>query len=384
MLTMYDGAGDPRRLAGEAVGRLSRRGLLRGVAGVAALGALGAACRTGAGSSPGAPAGSSAGAAPPAAPAPTAPGAASVALARRQPLKICWTAVTGAQSAIWVAQETGAWQELGIDSELVRLGSSSQMAAALQAGEIDGGVLDWALGFQFIAQGGNAREVAAVTNRQVFAVVSVPNITRPQDAAGKRWGITRLGSATHTAALLALQEWNLRPQDVQFVAVQEVPAIFTAMQAGGVDVGVMSPPTSTRALQAGLHQLIDLATEGPEYPSIGMCILDRHIRENPELVRAYVAGYAMGVARYRQNRDQALDVMRKYLQLDDEAILQSTYDNFTRALAYPPTLPMASLARVREDVVREDPRVASVSVDDVAVARFADELAAQGFYTSLG
>ncbi len=379
---MYDGAGDAHRLASEAVRRLSRRGLLRGAVGVAALGALGTACQTTAGSSTGAPSGG-AGAAPPAAPA-AAPGAASVALARRQPMKISWTAVTGAQAAIWVAQETGAWQELGIDSELVRLGSSSQMAAALQAGEIDGGVLDWALAFQFIAQGGNARQVAAVTNRQVFAIVSVPSITRPEDVVGKRWGITRLGSATHTAALLALQEWKLRPQDVQFLAVQEVPAIFTAMQAGGVDVGVMSPPTSTRALQAGLHQLIDLATEGPEYPSIGMCVLDRHIRENPELVRAYVAGYAMGVARYRQNRDVALDVMRKYLQLDDEAILQSTYDYFTRALAYPPTLPMASLPRVKEDVVREDPRVADVSIDDVAVARFADELAAQGFYASLG
>jgi ABC-type nitrate/sulfonate/bicarbonate transport system substrate-binding protein len=241
--------------------------MLRTALGLAAAGALGAACSTEA-----TPSGSTAGAPGGAAPAatPTSAPGLSVALSPPQKVKVAWTAVTGAQSGVYMAQETGAWKELGLDVELVRMGSSSQLAAAMRAGEVDGGVLDWALAFQFQSQGGNAREVAAITNRQIFSVVSQPSVTRPQDVIGKRWGITRLGSAAHTASLLALDMWGIRPDQVQFLAMQDVPAILVGMQAGGVEVGTVSPPTSIRALQAGLHQLVDLAEDGPEYPSIGL------------------------------------------------------------------------------------------------------------------
>ena len=96
-----------------------------------------------------------------------------------------------------------------------------------------------------------------------------------------------------------------------------------------------------------------------------------------------VAGYASGVARFRKNPEQALEVLRKYLQIDDDAILRDTYDRFSRYLAYPPTLPMASLERLKNDVAQEDPSVAQVAITDVAAPQFADELQAQNYFASL-
>jgi ABC-type nitrate/sulfonate/bicarbonate transport system substrate-binding protein len=371
---------DDRISSASAKSGLSRRTVLRAALGMAAASALGAACRTEATPTGAAPSGTSA--PPPAGGSASAP-EFSVALSRPQKVKVAWTAVTGAQSGVYMAQETGAWKELGLDVELVRMGSSSQLAAAMRAGEVDGGVLDWALAFQFQSQGGNAREVAAITNRQIFSVVSQPSITRPQDVIGKRWGITRLGSAAHTASLLALDMWGIRPDQVQFLAMQDVPAILVGMQAGGVEVGTVSPPTSIRALQAGLHQLVDLAEDGPEYPSIGLAVAERHVKENPDLVRAYVAGYASGVARFRKDPDRALGVLRQYLQIDDEAILRDTYERFTRYLAYPPTLPLGSLERIKTDLAKEDPEVAKVAIDEVAAPQFADELQAHNYFASL-
>ncbi len=359
---------------------LTRRALLRAAMAAAAAGALGAACR-GSTTPSGAPPSGAAGVAPT-----TTPGGApafSVALSQPRKLKVAWTAVTGAQSGVYMAHETGAWKDLGLDVDLIRMGSSSQLAAAMRAGEVDGGVLDWALAFQFQSQGGNAREVAAITNRQIFSVVSQPSITQPQDVIGKRWGITRLGSAAHTASLLALEMWSIRPDQVQFLAMQDVPVILVGLQAGGVDVGTVSPPTSIRALQAGLHQLVDLAEQGPEYPSIGLAIAERYVTQQPEVVRAYVAGYAGGVARFRKNPDRALAVLRQYLQIDDEEVLRDTYDRFSRYLAYPPTLPMNSLERIKSDLAAEDPNVAKVAIDDVAAPQFADELQAHQYFASL-
>ena len=100
-------------------------------------------------------------------------------------------------------------------------------------------------------------------------------------------------------------------------------------------------------------------------------------------MRAYVAGYAVGVVRFRKDRARALEVLRKYLQIDDEAILADTHERFSRYLAYPPTVPMASLPRVKEDVERDDPSVANVAIADVVAPQIADELEAQGYFSGL-
>jgi ABC-type nitrate/sulfonate/bicarbonate transport system substrate-binding protein len=359
---------------------LPRRAFLQRTLGVATVWALGTGCQPGGSSIP-APT-----PAPPPAPggpsgtAPAAP--PSLVVAPRRSLKIAWTSVASTLAPIWVAHEMGAWSDLGLDVELLRIGSSSQMAAAMRAGEVDGGVLDWSLGFQFVAQGGNARMVAAITNRPVFSVISGSPL-QPRELAGKRWGITRLGSATHTASLLALELWGLRPDDVNFIQLQDMPAILAGLQAAAVDVVTVSPPTNIRAVQAGFHELIDLAEAGPEYPSVGMCIVDRHVADSPDLVRAYVAGYGAGVARFARDREQALDVLRRYLQLDDEPLLLDTHARSVRYLASPPVLPMASLPRVRDELGQEDARVAALALTDVAAPQFADELAAQGYFARL-
>jgi ABC-type nitrate/sulfonate/bicarbonate transport system substrate-binding protein len=256
------------------------------------------------------------------------------------------------------------------------------LAAALRAGEVDGGVLDWSLAFQFVAQGGNARMVAAITNRPVFTVVSGSPL-QPRDVAGKRWGITRLGSATHTASLLALELWGLRPDDVNFIQLQDMPGILAGLQAGAVDLVSLSPPTNILAIRAGYHELIDLAEAGPEYPSVAMSIVERHVTESPDLVRAYVAGYGAGVARFVRDPQRAQEVIRRYMSLDDEAVLQETHARSVRYLAYPPVLPMAALPRVRDEVGQEEPRIATLALTDVAAPRFADDLAAQGYFPPL-
>ena len=69
-------------------------------------------------------------------------------------------------------------------------------------------------------------------------------------------------------------------------------------------------------------------------------------------------------------------MLKQYLQIDDDEILRDTYERFTRYLAYPPTLPMGSLERIKSDLANEDPNVAKVAIADVAAPQFADELQA--------
>ena len=76
-------------------------------------------------------------------------------------------------------------------------------------------------------------------------------------------------------------------------------------------------------------------------------------------------------------------VLRQYLQLDDELVLNETYSRFTRYLPLPPVLPLAALPRVKQDATAGDAAVAGVAIEDVAVPRFVEELEAMGYFATL-
>ena len=52
------------------------------------------------------------------------------------PVRINWTAVTGAQSGMFMAQQEGLFKKNGLDVELLHIASSSRGIQAILAGEI--------------------------------------------------------------------------------------------------------------------------------------------------------------------------------------------------------------------------------------------------------
>ena len=122
--------------------------------------------------------------------------------------------------------------------------------------------------------------------------MSRPEIKRIADLRGKKIGIDRIGSSTHTAALFALGSAGLRTADYQILPLMEVPNIFTALSAGQIDAGIVSPPTNSRARKAGFNELMNLAKDGPEYVSVAVGTSRAYIRSNEDVVRRVVRAYA--------------------------------------------------------------------------------------------
>jgi NitT/TauT family transport system substrate-binding protein len=151
--------------------------------------------------------------------------------------RINWTAVTGAQSGMFMAQQEGLFKKNGLDVELVHIPSSSRGIQTILAGEIAFSFMDGANEVQADIKGANIALVAGATNRQVFSLMARPEIKKIGDLRGKKIGITRIGSSTHTSALFALGTAGLKPSDYQILPLMEVPNILTALMAGQVDAG---------------------------------------------------------------------------------------------------------------------------------------------------
>jgi NitT/TauT family transport system substrate-binding protein len=294
--------------------------------------------------------------------------------------RINWTAVTGAQSGMFIAQQEGLFKKNGVDVELIHIPSSSRAIQAILAGEIAFSFMDGNNEVQANLKGANLALIAAATNRMVFSLMAKPEIKRISDLKGKKIGITRVGSSTHTSALYALGQAGLKPADYQILPLMEVPNIFTALAAGQIDAGVVSPPTNSRARKAGFNELMNLAKDGPEYVSVAVGTSRSYIKANEETVRGVVRSYAEGVQIFKNNKAAALKMVQNQLKVKEVDIQEDTYDQFRQYLETVPYVSRKGMEAVIADVAETNPAAKSAKPDDFMDMRFVAELEKQGFF----
>jgi NitT/TauT family transport system substrate-binding protein len=295
-------------------------------------------------------------------------------------VRINWTAVTGAQSGMFMAKQEGLFRKNGLDVELLHIPSSSRAIQAILAGEIAISFMDGANAVQANLKGANLALVAGATNRMVFSLMAKPEIKSVSDLRGKKIGITRIGSSTHTSALYALNQAGLKPSDYQILPLVEVPNIFTALAAGQVDAGVVSPPTNSRARKAGFKELVNLAKEGPEYVSVAVGTSRTYLNANEDTVRRVVRSYAEGVYIFKTTKAAALKMIENQLRVKDADIQEDTYNQFRQYLEYPPYVTRKAMEAVLAELGDKDLRAKSAKPDDFIDARFVADLEKEGFF----
>lgn len=297
-----------------------------------------------------------------------------VPVSAQSPVRINWTAVTGAQSGMFMAQQEGLFKKHGLDVELIHIPSSSRAIQAILAGEIVFSFMDGSNFAQANLKGANLALVAGATNRQVFSLMARSEFKRITDLKGKKIGITRIGSSTHTSALYALGSAGLKTNDYQLLPLLEVPNIFTALSAGQIDAGVMSPPTNARAKKAGFVELMNVAKEGPEFVSVAIGTSRAYIKANEDVVRRVVRAYADGVQIFKNNKPAALKMIANQLKVKDTEIQEDTYTQFRDYLEYPPYVSRKGMEAVLAEIAEKEPRAKTVKPEDYLDMRFVAEL----------
>jgi NitT/TauT family transport system substrate-binding protein len=292
----------------------------------------------------------------------------------QNPVRINWTAVTGAQSGMFMAHQEGLFKKHGVEVELIHIPSSSRGIQAILAGEIAFSFMDGVNAAQANLKGANLALVAGATNRQVFSLMAKSEFKRIADLKGKKIGITRVGSSTHTSALFALGSAGLRTNDYQLLPLLEVPNIYTALAAGQIDAGVMSPPTNARAKRSGFVELMNVAKDGPEFVSVAVGTSRSYIKGNEETVRRVVRAYAEGVQLFKNNKPAAIKMIQRQLKVTDPEIQEDTYSQFREYLEYPPYVSRKGMEAVLAEVADKEARAKNMKPEDLMDMRFVAEL----------
>jgi len=218
---------------------------------------------------------------------------------------------------ITMGRDKGIFQAEGIELQMVLVASTIQVTA-LTTGDIDFS------GAQSQVMAGAARGlpvkvVGFLTTKPSFWLMSKPEIKSMSDLKGKIIGITAIGSSTDTLARFLVSKNGLTPdREVAFIGTGTTANILTAMKAGTVDAGVLSPPFNAMATQMGYRTLAYFG-DYVEQSLSGVGTSDKMIRERPELVRRMLVATIKSLRFIQQRPADSIQFISKEWSVDSAA-----------------------------------------------------------------
>ena len=350
---------------------------------------LGVACAAGsgpAGSSPSAPSAAGATSGGPVAAAAVggvAPAPASAPAMLPDKIKIAYTALSGSQLPMYVADESGLFAKHGVDVESVYIASGTTGMASLVAGDVQFSVSTGPDAAAVHAGGAPAVLLMGWINTFPNLFMVDPSITNPAQLRGKPIGISRLGTQAHVSARLALKKWGIEPDEVQFVQLGGVPEILAGMQAGAVVGGAFSPPTNIRARQAGFHALGDLAQMGIPYQSTGLVALQPYVDANPEASRRVVRALLEGIKLLHTDDAATRAALGKVTQTDDVAVLDETIAYYRELTPRAPYPTLEGLQTGLDDLAETNPAARALQPRQLVNTSILEALEREGFLKQL-
>ena len=296
------------------------------------------------------------------------------------PLRATYASVGGAFAPLWIAQDKGIFNKYGLAVDLKYMLSATGTQALL-SGSVD--IVNPAT--ELIEAGlGGARVafIIGILNRAVLSVYSKPELKQLTDLRGKVLGVTLPGSTTDLTAKILLQQAGMVPgKDVQITHLQGMPDIITALTQGRIDAGIISAPTTLKARQAGLKELVDITARNVPMIHAGLATTRDFIKSSPDKVRRYVQAYIEANKIARTDPETTKQLIAKYTKTDNKEDLDETYNTYARAWEQAPYVSPAAMQTFLNFAV--NPAAKTAKPEQFIDNSFVAELDKSGFIKEL-
>src|SRR5688572_5944627 len=250
-------------------------------------------------------------------------------LAASTSMRVLYPSFGGTWATPWIAKEAGYFSAEGLDVELIRVGGSTRMVAAMLGGSAPIIQAGAAAAIAATAAGSDVVIIAATGNVSPFRLMARPEIKQPSDLKGKRAGITTFGSTSDQVVRIALQKFNLEPiKDVAILSLGAQPEAFAALQSGAVQVAALSYPLYAKAAQLGMRELINFGDLGVEDVNGGVITTRSYIAQHRDTATRFIRAYIRGAHRYRTDKEFSKRVLGKYGKITEDDLLEGTWQDY--------------------------------------------------------
>jgi NitT/TauT family transport system substrate-binding protein len=310
-------------------------------------------------------------------------------LSAQDKIRVGLSSVSATNGSIWVAEDKGLFRKHGIDVEVIVVGGGgARVVSSLVAGDLHFSVGGGEGSVRSQLRGADTVIAASSLSKGLQRIMARPEIKNYQELKGRRIGITQYGSAAHLVLLLMLKKWNMRTDQVQILQVGSSPAMLASLDKGGIDAAVLTLPTFFVAEDRGYRTVGDPITMDIFYLQNTLESTRGFLRKNRDGSLRFMRGYIEGIAYFKKNKSESLDVMRKKLRIQseqerDNRYLEQSYNLLANAYNDIPYPALKSVQTIIDKVAEDEPKVKERDVKSFVDDSFVKELEDSGFTKTL-
>jgi NitT/TauT family transport system substrate-binding protein len=290
----------------------------------------------------------------------------------------------GFQSTAWMAKDLKLFDKYGLDVELIMITGGARSVAVLLSGNTQFATGSATTPLLATARGSDIIIIGASYNHFPFSIVSRPDIRSPKELRGKKLGILNFGGSHDLAYQLAFKEWGLKRQEVNVIPLGDQPTRLAALLADNIDATILSMPHLRTAVKAGYRVLGDMGEMRANFSQSTVYVRRSYLRERRDIAKRFLKAYSEAVHVLRTDRERSLNILAKRMRLDDQDILNATYDYFARRFSFPPRVNMGGIKDTLEFYSETIPAAKNRDPQEFVDHTLLDELEREGFFKSLG
>ncbi|BBL64186.1 MULTISPECIES: ABC transporter substrate-binding protein [Methanosarcina] len=232
---------------------------------------------------------------------------------------------------IFVAKEEGFWDEEGLNVELYQFTKGTEGYNSLFGNKLDtvgAGTSDPAT---YIAQGAEITIIGGLMSEGQFLVTAPENAEDLADLnnwKGKQIATIAMsnGDLIYKAALKkAGIDWK---KDVTFLELGSPNAVLEAVKTGKSDGGIIWIPYEILAQQQGLSVASYSYQYYDNHPCCRIALKTETLNEDRDTYVKFEKGLIRAYKFFSENQNESVDDIQKYVNVDKEAIRQSTWSDY--------------------------------------------------------
>jgi len=287
----------------------------------------------------------------------------------------------------FVAKEGRIYEKNGIDVDPVFIGASSALFQSMLSGAADMAGSGGPAIISNVLKGGDIIHVTAMVPRFTQSIMVKSEIKRPQDMAGRKIGVSRLGTVTHFALQTVLDTYAIK--NVTILQMGGQPEAAVGLLRGSIDGAVFSPPYNFQLKKEGFNELVapnDLQ-KLTEFITNGIVARRSVIEKDKDSLIRLIKSTAEAIKLITTDKELTKKVITKWMPMKDQDLLEQVYRFATENYSREGFVPEGALRSMVKQMVQSNlidaKEAASTPLTAYYDNRYVEEVKRSGFFDQL-
>ena len=292
-------------------------------------------------------------------------------------------AVTGGFIHLYTALDQKIFEKYGINvKHVVIRGGTNVNLAALGTDEVQFLYCAADSTIPGMATGRDATLIASPLVGLPYLIIARKEIKTVQDLKGKTIGVGTVAGLPYQLLKAFVKKFGLEDMQIRPLGGSQ-PERYNALVQGVIHAAPFTPPMDARGTKDGFNTVYHLNDLG--LPAIYSSVHTnaKTIRERRLTVQRFVAVIAESVRLVEDNPEKAKAAVAKALKVNDEAVLQSSYDAYAKRHINRRLVVPANAVAESVEVARENGFKVTKRAPDLIDGSFVENLDKSGFLKEL-